>query len=53
MDAVQRMRRRAWDYGYLRSHEHIVVRNGPFIAIEPVNPEFIAMSLAAGSRIIN
>jgi len=30
MDAVQRMRGRAWDYGYLRSNEHIVVRNGPF-----------------------
>lgn len=37
MDAVQRMRHRAWDYGYLRSNPQIVVRNGPYIGIDPVN----------------
>ncbi len=41
MDAVQRMRRRAWDYGYLRSNPEIVVRDGPFIEIVPANPAFV------------
>ena len=41
MDAVQRMRHRAWDYGYLRSNPQIVVRNGPFIEIVPVNSTFV------------
>lgn len=38
MDAVQRMRHRAWDYGYLRSNQQVVVRNGPYIEIDPVIP---------------
>lgn len=41
MDAVQRMRHRAWDYGYLRTNPQVVVRNGPFIEIVPVNPGFV------------
>jgi hypothetical protein len=41
MDAVQRMRRRAWDYGYLRSNPQVVVRDGPFIEIVPVNPAYV------------
>ena len=38
MDAVQRMRREARDFGYLRSNGQIVVSGGPYIEIAPVNP---------------
>lgn len=41
MDAVQRERRRARDFGYLRSNGQIIVSGGPYITIVPVNPEFI------------
>lgn len=41
MDAVQRERRKAYDYGYLRSNGQVVVGNGPYITIEPANPGFI------------
>ncbi|HUE41981.1 MAG TPA: DUF3300 domain-containing protein [Candidatus Sulfotelmatobacter sp.] len=41
MDAVQRERHRAYQYGYLRTNPQIVVSNGPYIDIEPVNPAFI------------
>jgi len=41
MDAVQRMRREARDFGYLRSGGQIVVSNGPYIEIAPVNPAVI------------
>jgi len=41
MDAVQRMRHRAWDYGYLRTTPQIVVRNGPYIEIAPAYPDSI------------
>lgn len=37
MDAVQRMRHRAWDYGYLRTSPQLIVRNGPFIEIVPAS----------------
>jgi len=37
MDAVQRMRRRAYDYGYLRPNPEVQVVNGPYIEILPVN----------------
>lgn len=40
MDAVQRLRHRAWDYGYLRSTREIMVHNGPYIDIIPVDPRF-------------
>jgi hypothetical protein len=43
MDAVQRMRQKAWDYGYLRSNGQIVVEHGRFIAIAPVNPGFMVV----------
>ncbi len=42
MDAVQRMRRSAEQYGYLRNNQQIsVVDSGPGIEIEPVDPAFI------------
>jgi len=45
MDAVQRMRQKAKDYGYLRSNDRIVVSGGPYIEIDPVNPAFIPVSV--------
>lgn len=41
MDAVQRMRRQARDFGYLRTNGQIVVTGGPYIEIVPVNPAVI------------
>jgi hypothetical protein len=41
MDAVQRMRRRAYDYGYLRSNPNIRVAYGSYIEIQPVDPGYI------------
>jgi hypothetical protein len=43
MDAVQRERRKARDYGYLQSNSQIVVGGGPYITIMPVNPGFIVV----------
>jgi len=43
MDAVQRMRHRSWDYGYLRTNPQVIVRNGPFIEIVPANPAFMVV----------
>jgi hypothetical protein len=43
MDAVQRERRLAANYGYLRSNPSIVVGMGPYITIMPVNPAFIVV----------
>jgi hypothetical protein len=43
MDAVQRMRRKAMEYGYLRSNQFITVSAGSYITIEPVNPDFIVV----------
>jgi hypothetical protein len=43
MDAIQVMRRRAYDYGYLRSNPSIVVGMGPYITIMPANPAFIVV----------
>ena len=43
MDAVQRMRRVAMDYGYLRSNSQIVVHGGPYIEMLPANPAFIVV----------
>jgi hypothetical protein len=40
MDAVQRERHRAYDYGYLRTNPQIVVTPGPYIVVAPVNPAF-------------
>jgi len=43
MDAVQRERRRAREYGYLRSNAQVVVGAGPYITIAPVNPAFVVV----------
>jgi hypothetical protein len=43
MDAVQDERRRARDYGYLRSNPEIIVGGGPYITIMPVNPGYIVV----------
>jgi len=43
-DSVQRMRKQAYDYGYLKSNDQIVVNNsGPYIDIEPYNPGYITV----------
>lgn len=41
MDAVQRERHRAQEFGYLRSNNQIMVSGGPYIMIQPVNPVFM------------
>src|SRR6266850_2263639 len=39
MDAVQRMRRQAMDYGYLQSNNYLRVEsNGGYVEILPINP---------------
>lgn len=38
MDAVQRQRHLAYDYGYLRSNGQMIVNPGPYIEIVPANP---------------
>jgi hypothetical protein len=43
MDAVQRERRKAYDYGYLRSNGQIVVGPGPYITITAANPGYIVV----------
>jgi hypothetical protein len=43
MDAVQRMRRQAASFGYLRSNPQVVVSTGPYIEILPVNPAFVVV----------
>jgi len=43
MDAVQRMRHEARDYGYLRSNAQVIVSGGPYIEILPANPAFICV----------
>jgi hypothetical protein len=43
MDAVQRERRKAYNYGYLRSNGQIIVGNGPYITIAPVNPGYVVV----------
>src|SRR5579863_1130977 len=40
MDAIQRLRRRAFEFGYLRSTPEIAVRAGPYIEIVPARPGF-------------
>ena len=40
MDAVQRERHKARDFGYLRTNATVVVGAGPFVTILPVNPDF-------------
>src|SRR5579864_7689432 len=43
MYAVQRMRQRARDYGYLRSGPQIVVAGGSYITIMPARPDYIVV----------
>ena len=43
MDAVQRERQKAKDYGYLRSNDRVVVSGGPYITIDPVDPALIVV----------
>ena len=41
MDAIQRMRKKARDFGYLRTNAQVVVTGGPYIAITPVDPAIV------------
>jgi uncharacterized protein DUF3300 len=43
MYAVQRMRQRARDYGYLRSGPQLIVSGGPYITIVPARPDYIVV----------
>lgn len=43
MDAIQRERAKARNYGYLRSNSQIIVGGGPYITIMPVNPAFMVV----------
>ena len=43
MEAVQRERRKARDYGYLRSNGQIVVGGGPYITIMPADPGYVVV----------
>ena len=43
MDAVQRMRKKAKDYGYLQSNAQVVVSGDSYIALMPVNPHFVCV----------
>ncbi len=43
MDAVQRERQKASDFGYLLSNSEVVVSSGPYITSMPVNPAFIVV----------
>jgi hypothetical protein len=43
MDAVQRMRVKARDFGYLRSNDRISVSSGPAVEILPIDPAYIVV----------
>jgi Protein of unknown function (DUF3300) len=43
MDAVQRQRRVAYGYGYLRSNAQVVVNNGPDIEVLPVDSAYVVV----------
>jgi hypothetical protein len=43
MDAVQRERHRAYDYGYLRTNPQVEVTPGPYIGIAPANPDYVVV----------
>lgn len=43
MYAVQRMRQRARDYGYLRTGPEIVVSGGPYITIMPARVDYVVV----------
>ncbi|HWF03664.1 MAG TPA: DUF3300 domain-containing protein [Candidatus Angelobacter sp.] len=43
MDAVQRMRQKARDFGYLATNQQIVVSGGPYITILPARPDYLVV----------
>jgi len=43
MNAVQRDRAEAAQYGYLSSNSQVIVSGGPYITIMPVNPAFVVV----------
>ncbi|HXP83989.1 MAG TPA: DUF3300 domain-containing protein [Bryobacteraceae bacterium] len=43
MEAIQRQRVKARNFGYLRSNGQIIVGGGPYITIMPVNPGFVVV----------
>jgi len=43
MNAVQRDRAEAAQYGYLRTNSDVVVSGGPYITIMPANPAFVVV----------
>ena len=43
MYAVQRMRQRARDFGYLHSGPQMVVSGGPYITIMPARPDYVVV----------
>lgn len=43
MDAVQRMRHRAYEYGYLRTGPQVVVAGGPYITVLPARPDYVVV----------
>ena len=43
MDAIQRERRKARDFGYLRSNAVVAVGSGPYITIMPINPGYVVV----------
>jgi Protein of unknown function (DUF3300) len=43
MQAVQRMRRQAYRFGYLRSNAEVVVRDGAYISVLPARPDYIVV----------
>src|SRR4249920_3387645 len=43
MYAVQRMRQRARDFGYLRSGPQMIVGGGPYITILPARPDYVVV----------
>jgi len=43
MDSIQRNRRKAYDFGYLRSNAQVMVGYGPYITIAPINPGYVVV----------
>jgi hypothetical protein len=43
MDAVQRERQKAVNYGYLKTNQQVVVSTGPYVTIDPVSPAFVVV----------
>jgi hypothetical protein len=43
MDAVQRMRQKARDFGYLSTNQQVIVSGGPYITILPARPDYLVV----------